>query len=141
MGKLSREKGAAFERRIARWLNEEFPWMFAEFVRQTEESQQGNVGDVKDKNGEAALIVQAKHQKSPSVWKAVKEVEEASKAQMRPGGERPLGVACIRRDGGEDIVAMRPHVFWALVCDILVEWHSTREIRGTFEREEEDANW
>lgn len=121
MGKLSRTKGAAFERRIARWLSR---ILGIEVWRQTDETQQGNMGDVRIALAEPAaahpllqhgqLVIQAKHMKQPSPWRALGEAEDAA------GDNFP--VACIRRHGGEDIVVMRPDVFAWLLTGNRSDW-------------------
>jgi len=106
MGKRSIRKGKAFERRIARWLSSV---LGMEVRRQTDEPQQGNVGDVRvSLSPSTRLVVQAKHQKQPSPWRAIEEAESAADPD-------DIAVACVRRHGGEDIVVMRPQVFRAML--------------------------
>lgn len=105
MGASQRAKGHSFERRVAKWLRDHG---IGNFWRETDETQQGNVGDVRDKASRFPLVIQCKHQKAPSPWKAMKEAEEA----VRPG---ELAVAAVRRHGGEDLVIMRPRDFMVLL--------------------------
>ena len=108
MGKLSRSKGARFERRIARWLS---LILGRDVMRQTDEPQQGNRGDVRvSLSPSTNLVIQAKHQKRPSVWRAMAEAEEACRSK----GDFP--VACVRRHGGDDLVVMRPRDFSRLMA-------------------------
>lgn len=105
MGAHQRNKGARFERAVARWLRV----LAGEFHRQTDEPQQGNVGDIK--SSKWPLSIQAKHQKQPSPWRALAEAEEAARVEEIP-------IAMIRRHGGEDMVAMRPEAFMRIVTTL-----------------------
>lgn len=109
MGKSQREKGARFERRIARWLSKV---LGRDVHRQTNETQQGNVGDVRVQVGSnLTLVIQAKHRQAPSPWSALAEAEASATSRS------DIPVACIRRHGGEDLVVMRPDVFAMLLAD------------------------
>lgn len=111
MGRLSRNKGAAFERLIAKWMNMLGLWC-ADWRRELRETQQGNIGDVRDYMRAWPLRIQCKHMKKPSPFKALREAKEAASR-----GDEPewFGVAMIRRHGGEDMVCMDPRLFGALI--------------------------
>ena len=119
MGKLSRTKGANFERRLARW----FSYLFNDRIfRQTDETQQGNRGDIRFEIPRGCaqglqLVVQAKHMRQPSIWAALAEAEKACSDDATD-----LAVACVRRHGGEDVVVMRPDVFALLIAGIPRGW-------------------
>lgn len=115
MGKLSRTKGAAFECRVARWLTK---LTGALHRRVLVETQQGNMGDVDC--AEIAWVFQCKIGKRPPIWKAVAEAEEAAETRSETG-EFVYGVAAIHRDGGEQVVAMRPETFAHLLCGHIEE--------------------
>lgn len=106
MGAHQRRKGANFERKIARWMK-----ALGDFWRQTDETQQGNVGDVRDRTSRFPLVVQAKHQKQPSPWKAMEEAETACRGEDIP-------VAIVRRHGGEDLVIHRPEGYMRLMSTL-----------------------
>lgn len=111
MGKMSRRKGQAFELRIAAWMRELTGHNYRREVRET---QRGNIGDVVAEDGD--FLVQCKVGKTPPIWKALPEAEEANVNRE----ELLLPIACVhrnQRDGGppEMMVLMRPWVFcWLL---------------------------
>lgn len=110
MGKLSQEKGAKFENRIARWLNQLLP--SPDFKRILEERRNGNVGDVKDTRKVFSLIGQGKHMKRPSPLRALDQAREAAiTSDVAPF----FGVAFIREDRGTNAVVMDPHFFAILI--------------------------
>lgn len=119
MGGRSRRKGAAFERRVAKWLREELG--LGDFWRQTDETQQGNSGDVRDRSGSVPILLQVKKGAAPSPWKAIREAEEA--AEFSVLATLPIGI--VHRDqrkpgeGAEQLVVMRPELLAALL--LLVE--------------------
>lgn len=113
MGKLSRDKGARFERYIARRLNQQ-EFVSGDFRRELRETQQGNIGDVKDQHGTWPLVIQAKHKKVVDVKGAVREAELAAKTKAS-GGKHKIPVAWVRWHGGEEVVAMRPEIFLLLL--------------------------
>ena len=120
MGKLSKVKGDRFENRLARWMNvftgaktSESPSQA--WKREIRETQQGNMGDVVDTTGVWPLILEGKHRKAPSPWKALQQVKEAA---LEYHGREALGVAMIRRQGGEDLVIMTPHLFATMTAMI-----------------------
>lgn len=86
MGRVSRDKGARFEREIAN--------MFVEWGirarRNLEEVRSGNRGDLEFPDGEG-LAVQLKVGENPSVWKAIQEAVEAA-------GPDDLPIAIVRRN-------------------------------------------
>ena len=115
-GKLSRDKGANYERGVARWLNS-LLLRSAHFRRNVVETQQGNMGDVLDTGGVHPLVVQCKHKKQMNVRTAIQEAEEAA-AKRYPGDAflSPfMPVAFCKWHGGEEIVAMRRHIFGTLL--------------------------
>ncbi len=116
MGKLSRTKGANFERKVARALNKIQLWG-ADFARVTDETRDGNVGDVRDKAGAWPLVIQCKHRKAINVRDAVKEAEVAARARS-VGKYEAFPLAWCRWDGGEEIVAMRAKHFVQLICAV-----------------------
>ena len=111
MGRLSREKGARWERRLANWMNA-LRLGSLDWRRELRETQQGNVGDVREITGQHPLVIQGKHEKQPSPWKATTEAREGATTSE---GNALFGVACIRRHGGEDLVCMRPDTFAVLL--------------------------
>lgn len=118
----SRRKGHNFERRLARWLREDLS--LGDFWRVTEETQQGNVGDVRDRSGSSPLVFQVKKGRRPSPWKAIQEAEEAATDEEVP-------VAVVHRDqtspgkGAEQLVIIRPEVFATLVRSAVVTTMAT----------------
>ena len=111
MGKLSTEKGKAFERRIAKWMRD-LGSRFGGFVRELRETRDQNIGDVYDEMDEYQVVIQCKHMKRPSPFKALKEAKEGAVSR---GRHEALGVACIMRDGGEKMVCMDPRLFQLLL--------------------------
>ena len=125
MGKAQRAKGARFERTIARWYSKV---VGREVRRQTDEPQGGNLGDIRvSLSNWVTLVTQAKHQKSPSPWRAMQEAEEAAATHSRSSGDDVrqyyIPVACIRRHGGEDLVCLRPVDFGRMVRAIMKQDH------------------
>jgi len=113
MGKLSRDKGAAFERRVANWLNAVLGTSESrDWKRELRETQQGNIGDVRDTTESYPFVIQCKHMKKPSPFKALQEAREGA---LRSHGRPEDGVAIVRRHGGEDMVCMGVGTFGALV--------------------------
>lgn len=97
---------------VARWYQE---ILQTEVNRQTDEPQQGNRGDVPVYLSPSILLItQAKHQRQPSPWRAMREAEEAAISRS-DGATSVLPVACVRRHGGEDLVCMRPRDFSKLL--------------------------
>jgi hypothetical protein len=84
------------------------------YRREVRETQRGNIGDVVAEDGD--FLVQCKVGKTPPIWKALPEAEEANVNRE----ELLLPIACVhrnQRDGGppEMMVLMRPWVFcWLL---------------------------
>lgn len=115
MGKRSRRKGAAFERRVAKWLREDL--QLGDFWRQTDETQQGNAGDVRDRSGSVPILLQVKKGAAPSPWKAMQEAEEATEDSI--SATLPIGI--VHRDqrkpgeGAEQLVVMRPELLAAFL--------------------------
>jgi len=105
-GKPSRRKGNRFQQRLARWLREDLS--LGEFWKTTQETQQGNIGDVIDINHISPLVFEAKWQKHPSPWKALKQVEEAT-------GKDELGVAVVHRIRGQTLCIMTPDTLGRLL--------------------------
>lgn len=124
MGRSQRDKGARFERKIANWLSEVLD---TEVNRQTNETQQGNMGDVvASLSPSILLVVQAKHQSQPSPWRAMQEAEEAATSRSEEATS-VLPVGCVRRHGGEDLVTMRPADFSKLLqAAELGDYHARR---------------
>ena len=114
MGKLSRNKGANFERRIANWMNT-LGLRSTVWRRELRETQQGNIGDVRDSTGDYPIVIQCKHMKNPSPFRAL---EEAKVAALKGRGRADLGVAMIRRHGGSDMVCMTPSLFGSMMVAV-----------------------
>lgn len=113
MGKLSREKGANFERKIARWLQNLFPSM--DWRRNLDETQQGNVGDVREKSRKLDMVVQCKHMKKPSPLRALDEAQQAAiTSNLHP----EMGIACIQEHRGTAAVVMDPGLFAVLIATV-----------------------
>jgi hypothetical protein len=119
MGKLSRRKGAAFELKVAGWLNdldlsvpqqklEGITYLSPDWKRNLTETQLGNRGDVYDLMGIWPLVIQCKHTKRPNPMGALAEAKEAATTS---NGSPHFGVAMIRKHGGEDMVCMTPTLF------------------------------
>lgn len=123
MGAKSTNKGKAFERLIVRWMRLFLP----EVERNLNETRNGNEGDVLAALRSVAylpdgsvdtepgpkrytIVVQARHQGSPSPWKAMRDAEEGSSFLSEEDGT-PLPIGIARRTGGETVVTMRPEVF------------------------------
>lgn len=110
MGKLSRAKGAAFEREIANLINARIPG--AKAKRCLVETQQGNVGDIVNEIG---LAIQCKVGAVPPIYPAIDQAVAARKA-----GETP--VAIIRRNarGGKkyDLAVLRLDDFLTTVASL-----------------------
>src|SRR5688572_19992089 len=102
MGKLSRTKGHAFERSLARRFRE-MGW--PEAARTLHETRDGNCGDLVHVK---PFSVQAKCGAAPSVWKALSEAVLAAD----PGD---YSVAVLKRDRAVPIVAMTLDDFCELV--------------------------
>jgi predicted amidohydrolase YtcJ len=108
VGKLSRDKGAGWERRNCAFLRA----CGYEADRNLEECRDGNTGDIKTN---APLVVQCKAGKRPNVWQAVREAEEASRDSAK------FGIAALHKDQAkpgdeaEEIVAMRAEWWWEIV--------------------------
>lgn len=114
MGKLSREKGAAFERRVANWLNAVLGTSESkDWKRELRETQQGNLGDVRDSAEEWPYVIQCKHMKQPSPFRALKEAREGA---LQSHGRQAFGIAIIRRHGGENLVAMGEDTLATMLC-------------------------
>lgn len=105
MGKASRTKGHSFEREVARTLRDAG---LGDFWRVTEEPQQGNSGDVKDRSSRSPLIVQCQHAKRISVEKKFKEAKDAA-------GPGEIPVAWLRWHRGEEVVVIGAEDFLHLV--------------------------
>ena len=86
MGKLSRRKGARFEREIARRLS---AVTGSTVERNLEEVRAGNSGDLVS---DLPCTFQLKCGKAPSVWRALKEAQEAA------DGTGQFAVAVVRRN-------------------------------------------
>jgi len=115
MGKLSRTKGANFERSVARRMNV-VQLGSADFARVTSETQEGNAGDVKDRNDYIPLVIQCKHRAKINVNEAVREADAAVALKMFRGRTySAIPVAWCRWQGGQEIVAMRPEHFFQLL--------------------------
>ncbi len=113
MGKLSREKGARYERAIANWM-QLVASVFSDWRRELRETQQGNIGDVYDSKRTHPIVIQTKHMKRPSPFGAWREARKGAKKR---GYSEDSGVAIIRRHGGETIVIMSPAMFACLLHD------------------------
>lgn len=94
MSGLSRRKGVAFERAIARELTE---WTGEAHKRVLVESRDGNSGDVKSR---MPFTYQCKCGARPNVFAAVKEAEHAA------GSDFAVAVVHRTGRGGERIVAL-----------------------------------
>jgi hypothetical protein len=127
MGKLSRMKGANYEREVARWLNL-LMLKSTDFKRNVTECQQGNKGDVIDLTARHPLVGQCKHRKKMDVRSAMKEAEEAAEQQFL-GSSYYMPLAFCKWHGGEEIIAMRRDTLgplliaaedyeWRSLCDI-----------------------
>ena len=86
MGGLSRSKGIAFEREIARRFSVAGR---TKVERELREVQQGNIGDLAS---DLPCAFQLKVGANPSVWKAVREAEAAAKGTGR------YAIAIVRRN-------------------------------------------
>lgn len=89
-GASSRRRGHDWERRVARDLSELYG---VQAERILHETRDGNVGDV---GSNLPLSIQAKCQKRPSVWRALREAEEAAGP-----GEHPVAAVCRRHGQGK----------------------------------------
>ena len=127
MGKPSRDKGHNFERKLVRWFKE----MLYPAERNLTETRTGNTGDVfvplrwarqSQDWGPYRLVIQAKHKKSPSVWKAM---EEAITAARSPSD---VPVAIVRRTHDQTLVVMEPRTFAALLAGSEASWADRVEI-------------
>lgn len=107
-GASSRRKGHSYERENARLLSDATG---SGFARVTDETQQGNNGDVVDKDGVVPIRVQCKDQKQPSVWAALREATEASDPSELP-------IAMIHRPYDAHIVALHRDDFLALIREL-----------------------
>ena len=118
MGRSQRRKGHNWERRIVRWLKK----LGIESARRNlgETGGQDLGADVVaqlrlpppalDHTAEwRLLVVQAKHHKAPSVWKAMNEV--------RTGMTSPsdIAVAIVKRTNDQTLVCMDPDTFSFLI--------------------------
>jgi hypothetical protein len=83
-----------------------------DWKRNLDETQQGNVGDVRDKSRILDLVIQCKHMKKPSPLRALDEAQEAATtSKLYP----EMGVACIQEHNGTKAVIMDPRLFAALL--------------------------
>jgi hypothetical protein len=142
MGKSQRVKGHSYERKIVRWLKR----MLFEANRNVTETQTGNTGDVFVKLrwakpnpvtfGPFRLVIQAKHWKSPSVWKAMAEAEEA--AGRYPSeveqGTIAIPVAIVRRTSDRTLVVMSPETFAGILAASETAWYdySPEDVEAEF---------
>lgn len=88
MGKLSREKGAAFEREVCAMFREAGIPM----LRTLTETRDANIGDLR---GEAPVVIQCKVGGCPSPYAALREAIAAA----RPG-EHPVAAVRFNRQNG-----------------------------------------
>lgn len=87
-GAASRRRGHDWEREVSRDLSSLYG---VQAERILDETREGNSGDV---GSNLPLAVQCKNQRQPSVWRALREAEEAAGP-----GEHP--VAAVRRRHGQ----------------------------------------
>lgn len=119
-GKRSRNKGAAFEREVAKMFRE----IGIPAERCLTETRDGNVGDL---IGSAPFTVQCKVGARPPVWQALKEAIEAAPDHRTP-------VAILRRNGcggrpAEDVAVLPLERFFAMVAVI----QSFNDVADAFE--------
>jgi hypothetical protein len=115
MGKRSRDKGAAWERQVAKDMTEATGF---DCRRCLIETQQGNKGDIAS---DAPYSVQCKVGQRPNVYKALDEAVEAAE-------DGDLAVAIIKKNGGG---GKPPQEFAAIPLDDFY-----RIVRGIHERGE-----
>lgn len=111
MGKLSRTKGLAFEREIARRFSIAGR---TKVERELHEVRDGNLGDLRS---DLPLSIQCKVGTNPSVWKAVDEAEYAAK------GEGLYAIAVVRRNRSQgrkkqDLVCMSLRDFEDILSEL-----------------------
>ena len=117
-GKRSRNKGASFERLVAKKLNS-LSLAWAKWARNLEEVRTGVTGDVLDLNKVWPLVIQAKHRQRVNVLEALEQAEEGGeKLTAMYRGKPTFPVAWIRYHGGEELVAMRPELFGILLLAV-----------------------
>lgn len=111
MGALSRRKGVAWERQVARQLSATTGHVFERVLT---ESRTGNSGDVR--SDRHPLVVQAKSGKAPSPWKALSEAVAVSAPH-----EIPVGILHRDRAPGRqaaDVAVLRLDDFLALLTKV-----------------------
>ena len=115
MGALSPRKGARYERKCVRFLNEIFgSGTFSRDPAKLEPSGRATGADLEGSVSGAVCVVQCKKGKRPSVWRAVREAESASTCEL----DIPMAIVEKDRDGSplpEPVVCMRPDAFRNLV--------------------------
>lgn len=112
MGAMSRRKGAAFERGVARMLSDAIG---APCMRNLEEVRSGNSGDILLPS-HVPYSVQCKVGAAPPVWRAIVEARAAAKP-----GQVPLAI--VRRNGAgsrpaEDLALLPVDAFVALLSSV-----------------------
>jgi hypothetical protein len=114
-GKRSRNKGAAWERRVASYLREH-TGAFAE--RNLTETRDGNVGDI---TTDLALVGQCKTGARPPIYDAVRQALDVS------AGTRKWAVAFVHRDGSRHEPAVELAV---MPLDEWLKWAKVMRDRG-----------
>jgi Holliday junction resolvase len=107
MGKLSRTKGAAFERKVVNWFKSVLSWK-AQRTAPMQAGHQDDYADVRAWSDRLVLEVECMHGKKPSIPRKIRQMED----QTRQGG---LGVVITKADGEEPIVSMRLGTFGELM--------------------------
>lgn len=127
MGKSQRRKGHDWERRIVRWLNQ-FDGVEAE--RNLTETREGNSGDVlvewrsSRRLKSALILIEAKHRKRVSPWKALDEARDAAVSRSNC-----VGVAIVKETHGDTEV-------WIDIIDLpwLMRESMAKELPGEVRR-------
>ena len=104
MGALSRRKGAAYERHVATRLRDLYP----NAERGLGQARAGH--ECADVEG-CPLWLQTKHGQRPNILAALEQGERDARAA---NDGRPVA-AIVRRNGGQDVIAMHLDDFLALV--------------------------
>lgn len=107
MGKLSRDKGARFERWVVTWFKSCLQWK----AKRTAPMQAGHQDDYPDVKawGDAVIVAaECMHGKRPSIPRKIRQMEAT-----QLGGA--LGIVITKADGEEPIVSMRIGIFGQLV--------------------------
>ncbi len=101
MGKLSRTKGAAYERVVSAFLRS----IFGPNVRRGLQSRGGGkeVPDVTGEDLPSWIHIEAQHAKQASPWVKLRQAEDDAPDKK--------AVVFIKKHGGEELVGMRPETF------------------------------